>query len=294
MKNSKPKQWSGKSRGGSWGYLFFIYLLRLCGIRACYVFLSLVVVYFIPFAPKATAAIWQYNRKIRKQPRIPAAWGVYWHYYRFGQVLIDKVAVQSGMQDKYRFDFKQYDCFLEILNSAQGVVIIGAHVGAWEMGAGFFGEYAKKLNIVMYDAEYEKIKEVLQAHASDAGFGVIPVNSHSIESILRIKNALDAGEYVCFQGDRYIDSDKTFTLDFMGAEARFPSGPFTVAAKMKKPVVFYYAVREKGRNYKFEFTVINPEQKHSARQLAEYYVRSLEEVVSKHPRQWFNFYKFWS
>lgn len=216
------------------------------------------------------------------------------HYYRFGQVLIDKVAIGSGMQNKYQFDFEEYDKFIELLDSNSGVVIIGAHVGSWETGSVFFGEYARKLNIVMYDAEYEKIKEAVHAHASDAGFRVIPVNGNSIENILKIKYALDNGEYVCFQGDRYIDSDNTLEMNFLGKEARFPAGPFIVAAKMKKPVVFYYAVREKGRRYRFDFTVVNPEQKYSAGQLAEAYCHSLEEIVRKYPRQWFNFYKFWS
>ena len=46
--------WKGKTRGGTFGYLFFIYLIKYLGITAAYGFLSLVVLYFIPFAPKAT------------------------------------------------------------------------------------------------------------------------------------------------------------------------------------------------------------------------------------------------
>lgn len=48
------KQWSGRSRGGGFGYNFFILLMKVAGIRSAYAFLSLVVVYFIPFAPRAT------------------------------------------------------------------------------------------------------------------------------------------------------------------------------------------------------------------------------------------------
>ena len=51
------KQWSGRSRGGGFGYNFFILLMKVAGIRSAYAFLSLVVVYFIPFAPRATRAV---------------------------------------------------------------------------------------------------------------------------------------------------------------------------------------------------------------------------------------------
>lgn len=41
--------WKGKTRGGTFGYMFFIYMIRCLGITAAYGFLALVVLYFIPF-----------------------------------------------------------------------------------------------------------------------------------------------------------------------------------------------------------------------------------------------------
>ncbi len=52
--------WKGKTRGGIFGYMFFIYMIRCLGITAAYGFLALVVLYFIPFAPKATGNAWSY------------------------------------------------------------------------------------------------------------------------------------------------------------------------------------------------------------------------------------------
>ena len=54
--------WKGKTRGGTFGYMFFIYMIRCLGITAAYGFLALVVLYFIPFAPKATGNTWSYAR----------------------------------------------------------------------------------------------------------------------------------------------------------------------------------------------------------------------------------------
>ncbi len=61
--------WKGKTRGGTFGYMFFIYMIRCLGITAAYGFLSLVVLYFIPFAPKATASTWRYARNRLKYGR---------------------------------------------------------------------------------------------------------------------------------------------------------------------------------------------------------------------------------
>lgn len=88
------------------------------------------------------------------------------NYYRLGQILIDKVAIGNGMIDKYHFKFNHYQEFLNVLDGDQGVIMIGAHVGNWEIGTPFFNDYSKKMNVVMYDAEHQKIKEILKRTGS--------------------------------------------------------------------------------------------------------------------------------
>ena len=114
----------------------------------------------------------------------------------------------------------------------------------WEIGAPFFDEYGKKINIVMFDAEHERIKEILEKNASTRDYKIIPVNEDSLTHVFRITEALDRREYVCFQGDRYLNKEKLLSSPFMGKEAEFPMGPFLLASKMRVPVVFYFAMRE--------------------------------------------------
>ena len=173
-------------------------------------------------------------------------------------------------------------------------MIIGAHVGCWGTGAGFFGDYARKMHLVMYDAEYRRIKNVMDKHCKQEGYKVIPVNEGGIESILRIKEVLDSREYVCFQGDRFVEGGATAPVTFMGRKALFPAGPFVVAEKFRAPAVFYYAMRERGRRYRFIFDIPETPDGKTPNAVLESYVRSLEAVVRRYPQQWFNFYRFWS
>lgn len=201
------KQWSGRSRGGGFGYNFFILLMKVAGIRSAYAFLSLVVVYFIPFAPRATRAVWFYNRRILGYGRLHSAVKLYAHYYALGQTIIDRVAIGSGMERKYKFEFENYDAFLRVLDGGRGAVIIGAHVGCWGTGRASSG-LRRKMHLVMYDAEYRQIKNVMEKHCGQEGYKVIAVNEGGIESILRIKDVLDRKEYVCFQGDRFVEGSR--------------------------------------------------------------------------------------
>lgn len=288
------KRWSGRSRGGSFGYGFFIFLMRTFGIGAAYAFLSLVVVYFIPCAPRATRAVWFFNRRILGYGRMRSAAKLYTHYYALGQTIIDRVAIGSGLEHKYKFEFENYDAFLRLLDSGRGAVIVGAHVGCWGTGAGFFGDYARKMHLVMYDAEYRRIKEIMDRHSKRDGYRIIPVNEGGIESVLRIKEVLDRQEYVCFQGDRFVEGSPTVRMTFLGHEAPFPAGPFVVAERFRVPVVFYYAMRERGRRYRFIFDIPEMPEGRVKNAVLGSYVRSLEAIVRRYPQQWFNFYKFWS
>ncbi len=289
--------WKGKTRGGSFGYQFFIYLMKYVGLRAAYLFLSIIVLYFIPSAPKATKSSWFYWRKIHRKKRLQAVRMLYIHYYRFGQVIIDKITALAGFSNKFQYDFHNYNAFLDILNGDTGVVMIGAHFGNWEIGRQFFGDYAKKLNLVMYDAEYQKIKEKLQATMGENTYRVIVVNEDSWSHVFAIKEALDKKEYICFQGDRFVSQKYLMKSLFLGKEAYFPAGPFQIASRFKVPVVFYFSEKENTFKYSFRFFIAGPikrtKELKPEQALLNQYISVLESRIKVHPEQWFNFYPFW-
>lgn len=291
-------QWKGKTRGGTWGYGFFIYLIKHLGIAVAYRFLYFVAGYFIIFARKPSASIRLFARKGLKLSRWQAWKLSCRNFYRLGQILIDKTAILNGMGDKYSFEFDGYDEFINILNADCSVVMIGAHTGNWETGVPFFDHYGKKINIVMYDAEYRSIKQLLDENKIiDCDYKVIPVNNDSLAHVFLIDQAIHNHEYVCFQGDRYVNEDKLLYADFLGHRAAFPAGPFLLASRMETPVVFYFAMREKERKYRFHFTVLSPPKRSKGIRAEEHllkrYVAALETIIRKYPEQWFNYYNFW-
>jgi len=295
--NKSDVGWKGKTRGGLFGYRFFIALINLAGVKAAYAFLCLVVIYFIPFAPAATRSVCQLAHRLG-YGFLKSTLLLFRNYYSLGRILIDNVALGEGKKDAYHFHFgENYPDFLKLLDSGKGVVLISAHVGNWEIGAPFFSDYGKKMNIVIFDAEYQKIKKLLEAHRKEQDYKFIPVNNDSLAHVFLIKDALDRLEYVCFQGDRHVAGSQVLHTEFLGKEAAFPAGPFLLAAKMQAPVVFYFALREKGMSYSFNFVIAQPVVKGNGvrpeQQLLEQYRSLLEKIARKHPEQWFNYFDFW-
>lgn len=291
------KGWRGQTRGGVFGYAFFIFTIKHLGLRFAYGFLIFVIIHFAIFAPKASYHTFRYARHILKKSWLASVWFLLSNYYVFGQTLIDKLAINGGLQDKYHFEFTNYTSFLELLDGDTGVIMIGAHVGNWEIGAPFFDDYGKHINIVMYDAEHQQIKEVVEQQMRAKNYKIIPIEKESISHVFKITEALAAKEYVCFQGDRHLNSDKVMTSPFLNKNAHFPAGPFLLASRMQVPVVFYFAMREQKRTYRFHFFIADMtpiKGKHKEELLFEQYVIALEQIMQRYPKQWFNYYNFWN
>lgn len=297
MKKEPQNDWSGKSRGGASGYLIFVFIIRRAGLGAAYALLSLVALYFIPFAPRATASAWQFSRHILKKGKFASALFVYRNFLNLGISLIDKTAVSAGEDKKFTFEFDEPENVSEILAGNSGAVIIGAHFGNWEVGAPYFGKYGKKMRVVMMDAEYQSIKKVLQAQNRLDAFSPIPITDDSFSHIFEIRDSLGRGEYVAMQGDRLTPNGKSREIIFMGKPALFPLGPFVLAARFGYPVIFYFAVRTGLRKYRFHFSLYEPLKRDSGvkpeTDILNAYTAYLETVVAKSPEQWYNFYKFW-
>lgn len=295
--NDTNKSWSGKSRGGTFGYRSFVFLIKNFGIGAAYALLVLIAVYFIPFAPKPASAIWKYSRNILKYGRLKSLFFIYKNFFSLGQAIIDKVAVSAGKKNEYTFDFSEPDEVKEILNSPRGVVIIGAHFGNWEVGAPFFDKYKKEMRVVMMDFEYQNIKKILEAQKTVDTFKVITITDGSFSYLFEIRDALSQGKYIAIQGDRLSKSEKHIDTQFMGKKALFPLGPFVLATRLNAPVVFYFAVKTGYKRYKFDFTLSKTNlasgEKNREICLVKEYVDSLEKVVSAYPEQWYNYYDFW-
>lgn len=291
----KPDHWDGKSRGGYTGYMIFIFLIRKAGLRAAYVLLGFVSLYFIPFAPSATRAVWGFYRRRLHRGRCASLWLLWRHYYVFGQTIIDRVAVENGLGGRFDYRFENYDRTLDMFRKGQCVVMIGAHFGAPSMGVEYMGEYARRMYLVMLDAEHRRVKEALNRFGQTLSLNVIPVGTDPLASIFDIKAALDRGDCVSFMGDRFLEGTRTFEADFLGTRARFPQGPFLIAEKMQVPVIFYFATRERHRTYRFRFVNVDVEAsgRRDGRRCFERFVPELEREVRRRPSQWFNFYNFW-
>jgi len=291
--------WKGKTRGGLAGYRFFIFILKVPGINFAYFFLRFVVLYFVLFVPKARNPIYWYFRNIHHFKRLKSVRFVFLNFYALGQVLLDKVALLAGFSNRFTFDFEGESHIREMAASTGGL-LIGAHMGNWEIAGQLLERIDTKVHIVMIEAEHEKIKGLLDSVMVKKQMNIIVIKD-DFSHLFKIKEALQNNELVAIHGDRFLPGSKTQSCSFLGKKADFPTGPFYLAVKYGKPVTFVSAVKETKSHYHFFATPaklykaghsIKSRDEQTGRMLQDY-VKQLETIVKQYPEQWFNYYYFW-
>ncbi|MBL7137679.1 MAG: lipid A biosynthesis acyltransferase [Bacteroidales bacterium] len=289
--------WQGKTRGGVLGYKIFIWTLKYLGIPFAYFLLRFVVTWFVFNSWKAFRAVYAYFRNIQHYSVVKSVISIFRNYYIFGQILIDKLAMLAGFQHRFTFDFEGEEYLRQMQD---GGLLISAHVGNWEIAGNLLNRLNKRIHILMFDAEHQRIKGYLEDTMKERNVHFIIIRE-DYNHLKEIEQAFAGGDIIAMHGDRFIEGNKTVTLDFMGKPARFPIGPVNLAARFQVPVSYVFAVKETRTHYhffatplyQFEFTRNLKKREQILREAVPIYVQKFEEILRRYPLQWFNYYDFW-
>ncbi len=287
-------QWDGKSRGVVLGYKIFIFFIQNLGIRSAYFILYFVAFYFLFFSGDGTKAIFYYFNKRLGHSKFNSFLKVYKSYYSFGQTIIDKFAIASGLKDKFTYNFDGESSLKNILKEKKGGILISAHIGNFEIAEYFFSrvdEFSTQINLVTTDNEHQAIKSYLDSISVKSNMKFIIIKD-DMSHVFEMNSALSNNELICFTGDRYFEGNKILTEKLLGKEADFPAGAFLLGSRLNVPVIFLYIIKESSKRYHF-FAEEAVFKNRDAQDLLKKYTESIEKILKKYPYQWFNYFDFW-
>ena len=291
-------EWQGKSKTNKLGYQIFVWVCRNLGVRATYFMLRFVALYYFLFSWKSSGHIYRYFRQRHHYSVLKSIVHVYKNYFVFGQTLIDKMISMSGIKNQFTFERDGIGNLQKITAMDRGGILISGHAGNWEIAGQMLKDLNTKINVVMFDGEHRKVKEYLDGVSGNRAFKIIVVRE-DFSHVYEIGEALQNNELVCMHADRFLQDVKIAVKMFMGAPAKFPSGPFAIAATFNAPVSFVYAFKESAVHYHlYSSPIIQRDESVSKREYSENlmnaFVDSFERMIRKYPDQWFNYYNFWS
>lgn len=287
--------WSGKSKGTTFGYSIFIFLLKHGGLKPAYALLRIVAWYYVWFVPAARKPImYLYQERLGfdlKRSRKLFRKNI----YVFGQTLLDKFYTLSTQKNSFTVSREGGHHLNEMVEAGQGGIIVSAHVGNYELAGHLLERLQTKINIVMYDGEDAQIKQYLETATGPKSFNIIYIKD-DMSHIYEMSAALRRNELICLHADRHVKGSRVIHHDFLGKQAAFPFGPFALASKLRAPVSIVFALKTGNGSYHFSATpaqVFEGRGTEGAEKMLKAYVAELEQKVQTYPEQWFNYFDFW-
>lgn len=270
--------------------------LRL-GRPAARALLYPVALYFLVFCAHARKASEGFLR--RALGRRTGVTDSFRHFHSFAATILDRVFL---LNDQYaRFDVRVHGAEItaDLLARGQGCLLLGAHLGSFEVVRALArAAGGPRVSLVMYEENARKVSSVLYAINPRLSLEVIALGK--LDSMLKVRAALERGGVVGMLGDRSIDGEGTMPCEFFGKRTSFPVGPLRIAAMLQQPVVLMFGLYRGGNRYDIHFEQLADmrgidlaQREVMIGQSLRHYVARLEHYCRKAPYNWFNFYEFW-
>ena len=291
--------------GTVFGIRLLVLFARMFGRRIAGWFLYVLAFYYALFRGTARRASRDYLRRVGQS----AGFGnVVRHLHTFAQVSLDRLFFLTGRLKPFRFEQRNHELLVKAAQSGRGVLLLGAHLGSFEVMRCRAKELGVPINVVVDFTNAERVNSVLRSLAPDIDTRLISLGKDPVTTMLAIKSAIDRGELVAILGDRQppvtrgqLGNARVVVTPFLGADAAFPAGPWLLAHALRCPVYFVAGVYTRPNHYALHFELLADEvrlDRHERAAALERYARSyasmLETYTRSAPLNWFNFYDFWS
>jgi len=292
----RPAWTSRPERGRAYAARLGVRLALALGRRAARLLLVPICLYFLCLSAGDRAASRKFLRKaLGREPRLA---DLFRHFHTFATTILDRVYLLGGQYR--RFDIRAFgeDVVQGLGERGEGGLLAGAHLGSFEILRFLASEgRGMRVNVVMYEENTRMLNAVLDAIDPQRSMPVIALGK--IDSMLKVDEALLRGEFVGMLADRNIQGEGTISCPFLGEPARFPMGPFRLAAMLRRPLVLIVGLYRGGNRYDVHFELLadfrdagrGRDQK--VREALEKYVSRLEHYCRLAPYNWFNFYDYW-
>ncbi len=294
--------WKGTTGGMPWMQRSLVRILGAVDQRIIYGVVALVVPFYMLFAHRGYMAQYRLFRQRFGESWLRAFWHVYVNHFHFGQIIIDRFAVYGGQ--RFRLVMEGYDeLWKQLEREPGGFLQMSSHIGNYELAGYSLRSETKLFHALVFLGETETVMKNRHRVFAPNNITMVPVMP-DLSHIFTLNNALADGHIVSMPGDRIFGSQKSIVCRFLGADAKFPLGPFSLAVARDCPALGVFVMKRDWQTYHIiirdlrrGYQDIDPELlvKKSVRQqaLATEFARVLEEVVRMYPTQWFNYYDFW-
>jgi KDO2-lipid IV(A) lauroyltransferase len=194
-----------------------------------------------------------------------------------------------------------WEIWQELNAAGEGVVLLTAHMGNWEMGSMLPStQEARRVHLVR-EAETDPraqrfLSELLRSRSCEL------YTTHFAEDPqlgMFLLDALRHGDLVALQGDRPRCGGKVEEVELFGRPFPLPIGPAAIARAAGVPILPVFFFREGRLRYRCSIRQPIHVERTSDRQrdldeAMRRFAAELQSSIAQHPHQWFCFRKVWN
>ncbi len=313
--NDHPKttrHWSSAQEAGTLLGLRFLWLIhKTLGRKMVSVLLLPIVAYFVLFRSASRKAskdflLTHYHQYPEYWDHKPGYFDVIRHFKEFSEAVVDKLTSWFVELNDEQFTIHSLEQVDTLLNDPRGQLVIGSHMGNLEYCRGFVHRNKNKvINVLLHGNNSQNYTQMMTQLSPDSQLNVYQVDEFNIETVLKFKAKIDAGEWLFIAGDRIplTGFERTVTVDFFGKKAAFPIGPYMLAKVLACPVKLMFSYIDNSSapdiiqlevvDFADSITFDRKDREGAIQQYAQQFASALEAECAKAPFQWFNFYDFW-
>jgi predicted LPLAT superfamily acyltransferase len=286
-----------RERGALFGIRLGFWMATLFGRAPMRLFVSVIAFWYFCFDKAARRASAAYLGRVL--PRPVRSRDIYQHILRFARVTLDRVFLLMDRGD-FVVNRTGHQYLAELAATKTGAILVGAHLGSFEaMRAGASREHLP-INIVGHFENARMINALLSQIDPEKSARVLHVGSDPVGFAVQVQERLAQGEMVAILADRVGLNDKQLEVAFLGGRAKFPTGPFLLAALLKCPVYLVFGLYFEPNRYELfcepfaeRIELPRGDRAQALQAVVTRYAARLEHYVRLAPDNWFNFYDFW-
>lgn len=296
---SKP-DWRARPEGGG---RFALWLIRTfaqyCGRRIARLALLPITVYFLlRRGPERRASMTFLSRVSGRR----AGWlDCARHIHAFASTILDRVFLLGGHFRGFDIDVEGLDGLHEQLNLGRGVLMVGSHLGSFEVLRVLSLKRPDVTVRVVLDIQHNPAITSLLAELNPAvAATVIDAGQDGMSIVMQIKEALDQGALVTLLADRAAPGESACSIPFLGLPAPFPRAPWQIALSLGVPVALCFGLYLGGNRYRLVFerltdgmVLARKDRESGIQKVMGQFAARLEAHARAFPYNWFNFYDFW-
>jgi predicted LPLAT superfamily acyltransferase len=226
---------------------------------------------------------------------------VFKHIHYFSTTMLDRIYLLAHGERDFDIEVNGLEQLQHYIAQGRGVLLVGSHQGSFEVLRTLAARCPEvPLRVLLDKQKTPAITELLEALAPEVGEAVIDVSQGGAATTLAMAETCRTGGMVALLADRGRAHETLRRVDFLGAPAPFPIGPWLLASTLQVPVILCFGLYRGGRRYTLSFELfaeqidIPRESRHQAIDaILHRYAQRLEYYARLEPYNWFNFYDFW-